>query len=95
MTEENKAEQNPPAADAAKNATPAPAPSEAAPAQAAAPAQEAKPKETPKKEKPTNCVACNKNIKKIRWYFRDGKAYCTKRCWMTAKKKEADKRQIK
>lgn len=46
-----------------------------------------------KKEKPTNCVVCNKSIKKIRWYFRNGKAYCTKRCWLTAKaKEEADKK---
>ncbi|MFH0855196.1 MAG: hypothetical protein V1869_01565 [Candidatus Omnitrophota bacterium] len=43
-----------------------------------APAQaEAKPKE----EKQTNCLSCNKPIKKIRRYYRDGKYYCTKKCW--------------
>ncbi|MFA5095821.1 MAG: hypothetical protein WC478_00570 [Candidatus Omnitrophota bacterium] len=35
----------------------------------------------PKEEKQTNCLSCNKPIKKIRRYYRDGKYYCTKRCW--------------
>ncbi|PIP19825.1 MAG: hypothetical protein COT38_03245 [Candidatus Omnitrophica bacterium CG08_land_8_20_14_0_20_41_16] len=35
----------------------------------------------PIQEKQTNCLACNKPIKKIRRYYRDGKFYCTKRCW--------------
>ena len=48
----------------------------------AAPA-EAKPKE----EKQTNCLSCNKPIKKIRRYYRDGKYYCTKRCWSNFIKK--------
>ena len=38
--------------------------------------------EAPKEEKQTNCLACNKPIKKIRRYYRDGKFYCTKRCWV-------------
>jgi len=42
------------------------------------PAQEAAPKQA---EKQTNCLACNKPLKKIRIYYRDGKFYCTKRCW--------------
>jgi len=42
-----------------------------------APATEAK----PKAEKQTNCPSCNKPIKKLRRYYRDGKFYCTKRCW--------------
>jgi len=46
--------------------------------QTPSPAQtEAKPKE----EKQTNCLSCNKPIKKIRRYYRDNKYYCTKRCW--------------
>lgn len=66
---------------------------EEAPA-AAGPAGDAKPKEAPKeaapvkKEKPANCAACNKSIKKKRWYYRSGKYYCTKRCWKTTLKKE-------
>jgi hypothetical protein len=60
--------------------------------QPAAPAPE-KPKEGKKpaevkKEKPANCAACNKSIKKKRWYYRNGKHYCTKRCWQTTLKKE-------
>ncbi len=45
--------------------------------QTQAPAQEG----APKQEKQDNCLACNKPIKKIRRYYRDGKFYCTKRCW--------------
>ncbi len=64
-----------------------------APAAPAAPAAEqAKPKEEKagpvKIEKPSNCVVCKKLIKKIRWYYRNGKFYCSKRCWKTTLKKE-------
>jgi len=41
----------------------------------------------PKEEKQTNCLSCNKPIKKIRRYYRDGKLYCTKKCWSTFIKK--------
>ncbi len=74
MAEENKVE---------KNAEPKPEPKleEKPPVAAkAAPA--------PKKEKPANCAACNKSIKRKRWYYRNGKYYCTKRCWKTSAKKE-------
>jgi len=37
----------------------------------------------PKVEKQTNCLACNKLIKKLKLYYRDGKFYCSKRCWRT------------
>ena len=50
--------------------------------------EESKKAETAKKEKPANCAGCNKSIRKKRWYYRNGKAYCTKRCWKTASKKE-------
>ena len=49
----------------------------------AAQGAEAKPKE----EKQTNCLSCNKPIKKIRRYYRDGKYYCTKKCWVAFLKK--------
>ena len=45
--------------------------------------------EEKKKEKPANCAACNKSIKKKRYYYRNGKHYCTKRCWKTTVKKES------
>ena len=43
-----------------------------------------------KKEKAANCAACNKSVKKKRWYYRNGKFYCTKRCWQTTLKKKED-----
>jgi len=47
----------------------------------------------PKAEKQTNCPACNKPIKKIKKYYRDGKFYCNKKCWLksTKSKGEAEK----
>ncbi len=46
--------------------------------------------EKPAAEKQTNCLQCNKPIKKIRRYYRDGKYYCTKRCWNDFRKKAKD-----
>lgn len=37
----------------------------------------------PKNERQTNCLACNKLIKKLKRYYRDGKFYCSKKCWRT------------
>ena len=51
-------------------------------------APEAKKKEDAATEKPANCASCNKSIKNKRWYYRNGKYYCSKRCWQTALKKE-------
>ena len=39
-------------------------------------AQEAKPQELQ-----TNCLSCNKPIRKIKRYYRDGKFYCSKKCY--------------
>ncbi len=39
--------------------------------------QEAK----PQPEKQTNCLGCNKPIRKLKRYYRDGKFYCSKKCW--------------
>jgi hypothetical protein len=36
-------------------------------------------------EKQTNCLGCGKPLKKLRIYYRDGKFYCTKKCWIKAK----------
>ena len=41
-----------------------------------------------KVEKQTNCLACNKPLRKVRTYYRDGKFYCTKRCWIKSKNPE-------
>lgn len=37
----------------------------------------------PKAERQTNCLSCNKLIKKLKRYYREGKFYCSKRCWRT------------
>ena len=40
-------------------------------------------KAPPKVEKvrPTNCAACNKQFKYKHWFYKNGKYFCTKRCW--------------
>jgi len=37
-------------------------------------------------EKQTNCPACNKPLKKLKRYYRNGKLYCNKKCWQKAAK---------
>ncbi len=49
--------------------------------------KETKTEDKPKVEKQTNCLACNKLIKKLKKYYRDGKFYCSKKCWRTFKAK--------
>ena len=62
----------------------------AAPAVQATPAKEEKKEALPvKQEKPANCAGCKKSIRNKRWYYRNGKYYCTKRCWSTTTKKPA------
>jgi len=56
--------------------------------QANAATQEAKPA-----EKQTNCLACNKPIKKLKRYYRDGKFYCSKRCWETYLSKQKEEKK--
>lgn len=45
--------------------------------------------EKPPVEKQTNCPACNKPLKRLRRYYRNGIFYCTKRCWKQATTKKA------
>lgn len=74
---------------------PAEAPKQEAPKQEAAQEapksegakQEAPKAEEKKKEKPSNCAVCNKSIKKKRYYYRNGKYFCTQRCFKTTVKK--------
>ena len=40
-----------------------------------------------KKERPSNCEACNKPIK-VKWYYRNGRYYCTKQCFKAEQKKK-------
>lgn len=46
----------------------------------------------PKAEKQTNCLDCNKLIKKLKHYYRDGKFYCSKRCWRSFIDKSKEKK---
>jgi predicted transcriptional regulator len=46
------------------------------------PKQEEKPQAKPVIEKQTNCLTCGKPIKKLKRYYRDGKFYCSKKCWV-------------
>lgn len=44
-------------------------------------------------EKQTNCLGCGKPIKKLKRYYRNGKFYCSKKCWKkTVKPKTEDKK---
>lgn len=47
-------------------------------------AQETAQKET--QEKQTNCLGCNKQLKKTKIYYRNGKYYCDKKCWLKSLK---------
>ena len=44
-------------------------------------AKEKEAKAKPKAEKQTNCPSCNKLIKKLKRYYRNGKLYCSKKCY--------------
>ncbi len=85
MDEEKKENQQ----DLKQDAPKAEAPKTESPkAQITAKGAEEKKAEKKKKEKPANCAVCNKSIRKKRYYYRNGKYYCTKRCWKTTIKKE-------
>jgi hypothetical protein len=43
-------------------------------------------------EKQTNCLACNKPLKKLKRYYRNGKFYCTKKCWRNHVKKQKEEK---
>ncbi len=47
----------------------------------------------PAVEKQTNCLSCNKPLKKIKRYYRNGNYYCTKRCWQKALKTKAEEKK--
>ena len=92
MSEENKEKTQPPEPEAPRTETPkveAPKPEESkqeAPKAEDIKADVPKPEEK-KKEKPSNCAVCNKSIKKKRYYYRNGKYFCTQRCFKTTVKK--------
>jgi transposase-like protein len=44
-------------------------------------------------EKQTNCLSCGKPLKKLKKYYRNGKFYCTKKCWRTFLEKSKEKKE--
>ena len=44
-------------------------------------------------EEQTNCLGCNKPLKKIKQYYRNGKFYCSKRCWLKAVEKSKEEKK--
>lgn len=44
-------------------------------------------------ERQTNCLDCGKPIKKIKRYYRDGKFYCSKKCWRNYIKKAKEEKK--
>ncbi|MCX5713599.1 MAG: hypothetical protein NT033_02070 [Candidatus Omnitrophica bacterium] len=44
-------------------------------------------------EKQTNCASCSKPIKRLKRYYRNGKFYCTKKCWKNSKKPKEEKNE--
>jgi hypothetical protein len=56
---------------------------------AAAPAGKTEAGEKPARVKASNCVVCNKVLKRGNWYYRNGKFFCTKRCWKKSTEKVA------
>jgi len=72
-----------PKEEAPKVEAPKPAaPEQEAPKAEATKADAPKPEEK-KKGKPSNCAVCNKSIRKKRYYYRNGKYFCTQRCFKT------------
>jgi hypothetical protein len=40
-----------------------------------------------------NCAKCNKPLKRVKRYYRNGKYYCNKKCFASAMKKDAASQQ--
>ncbi len=49
--------------------------------------------EKPAVEKQTNCLGCNKPLRKIRKYYRNGKFFCTKKCRILMLKKAKEEKK--
>jgi hypothetical protein len=44
-------------------------------------------------EKPTNCMKCNKRLKRKAWYYKNNGYYCSKGCWQQAVEAAAKKKE--
>ena len=43
--------------------------------------------------RPATCTSCGKRLGRKQWYYRNGKYFCKKRCWVTEQEKAAKEAQ--
>lgn len=43
-------------------------------------------------EKRKNCVQCNKSMKRVDWYYRNGKYFCNISCFKEFLKKQSEQK---
>ena len=41
-------------------------------------------------DRPAACASCGKRLNRKSWYYRNGKFFCKRRCWVTESVKAAD-----
>ncbi len=41
-------------------------------------------------DRPAACASCGKRLNRKQWYYRNGKYFCKKRCWVTEREKAAN-----
>ena len=40
-------------------------------------------------DRPATCTSCGKRLNRKSWYYRNGKYFCKRRCWVTESAKVA------
>ena len=40
--------------------------------------------------RPATCTSCGKRLNRKQWYYRNGRYFCKKRCWVTEREKAAN-----
>ena len=45
--------------------------------------------------RPATCASCGKRLNRKQWYYRNGKYFCKKRCWVTESEKAASEAKEK
>ncbi len=43
--------------------------------------------------RPATCTSCGKRLNRKQWYYRNGKYFCKKRCWVTEAEKAAGEKE--
>jgi len=43
-------------------------------------------------DKRKNCITCNKSMKRVNWYYRNGGYYCNKTCFAKHVEKKAQEK---